>query len=62
MYKKLESITNEPIWVRTNSKGEILFEGSYEDALKFNKGNFMTKTFYMQYKEEMNELFLKITS
>ena len=55
MYKKFESVTNEPIWVRTNSKGEILFEGSYQDTLKFNEGNFMTKKFYEQYNEELTQ-------
>ena len=55
MYKKFESVTNEIVWVRTNSKGEILFEGPYQDALKFNEGNFMTKKFYEQYNEELTQ-------
>jgi len=52
--KNVETI---PVWVRTNSKQEILFEGSYEDALKFGEGNFMSKNFYNQYKSEMVFLY-----
>lgn len=52
-----ENLESIPTWVRTNSKQEILFEGSYHDALKFGEGNFMSKKFYNQYKEEMVEIW-----
>jgi len=50
-------VTNIPVWVRTDSNHNILFEGSYEDALKFGEGNFMTKQFYVQYSQEMREMW-----
>jgi len=50
-------VSNIPVWVRTNKKQEILFEGSYKDALAFGEGNFMSKQFYEQYRDEMRELW-----
>ena len=49
-------VTNIPVWVRTDSNHNILFEGSYSEAMNFNKGNFMSKEFYEQYREEVCEL------
>jgi len=44
-------------WVRVDSRTrKVIFEGSYEDAMSFDKGHFMTKRFYEQYRDEFSEL------
>ena len=52
-------ITDE-IWVRVDSNKNILFEGPYNDALTYNEGHFMTKRFYLQYKEEFSNMLNKL--
>jgi hypothetical protein len=56
MYNRI-GVETIPTWVRTDRDQNILFEGSYEDALKFGEGNFMTKQFYVQYSQEMREMW-----
>jgi len=56
MYNRI-GLETIPTWVRTDRDQNILFEGSYEDALKFGEGNFMTKQFYEQYSQEMREMW-----
>ena len=56
MYNR-KGVETIPTWVRTDRNQNILFEGSYEDALKFGEGNFMTKQFYEQYSQEMREMW-----
>ena len=56
MYNRI-GVETIPTWVRTDRNQNILFEGSYEDALKFGEGNFMTKQFYEQYSQEMREMW-----
>jgi len=56
MYNRI-GVETIPTWVRTDRDQNILFEGSYEDALKFGEGNFMTKQFYEQYSQEMREMW-----
>jgi len=56
MYNR-QGVETIQTWVRTDRNQNILFEGSYEDALKFGEGNFMTKQFYEQYSQEMREMW-----
>jgi hypothetical protein len=48
------SISTIKDWVVLNQKREILFEGSLDDAIKYNQGDIlMSRKLYEQYRLEM---------